>query len=154
MKVKTSPARRKIVDVMTLKGLAPATQENDQRSVSVLARDCGRAPRNLSADEHVPDAIRIVDIFHAKQHVFDVARPLCGKGRDLAAQWGKARRDELDHGRLDLVIAELRKHATTVTKRHGTSSTSGTIPHAWIIPGSGDRVCACRRVSSRVHANH
>ena len=51
MKVKTSRARRKMVDVMTLKGLAPATQENDQRSVSVLSRDCGRAPQNLSADE-------------------------------------------------------------------------------------------------------
>ena len=63
------------------------------------------------ADEHVPDAIQIVDIFHAKQHVFDVARALYGQGSDLAAQWGKARRDELDQGRIDLVMAELRKHA-------------------------------------------
>ncbi len=32
------------------------------------------------------------------------SRPLVlyGKGSDLAAQWGKARRDELDQGRLDL----------------------------------------------------
>ncbi len=49
---------------------------------------------------------------HAKQHVFDVARALYGKGSDLAAQWGKARRDELDQGRLDLVIAAMRKHAS------------------------------------------
>ena len=63
------------------------------------------------ADEHVPDAIQIVDIFHAKQHVFDVARALYGQGSDLAAQWGKARRDELDQRRIDLVMAELRKHA-------------------------------------------
>ena len=64
------------------------------------------------ADEHVPDAIQIVDIWHAKQHVFDVAKALYGKGSDLAAQWGKARRDELDQGRLDLVLAALRKHAS------------------------------------------
>ena len=64
------------------------------------------------AAEHVPDAIQIVDIFHAKQHVFDVAKALYGKGSDLAAQWGKARRDELDQGRLDLVLAALRKHAS------------------------------------------
>lgn len=64
------------------------------------------------ADEHVPDAIQIVDVFHAKQHVFDVARALYGKGRDLAAQWGEARRDELDQGRLDLVIAASRRHAS------------------------------------------
>ena len=51
MKVKISPARRKMIEVMTLKGLSPATQENYQRSVSVLSRDCGRAPQDLSADE-------------------------------------------------------------------------------------------------------
>ncbi len=64
------------------------------------------------ADEHVPDAIQSVDIFHAKQHIFDVAKALYGPGSELAAQWGKARRDELDEGRLDLVLAELARHAT------------------------------------------
>ena len=63
------------------------------------------------ADEHLPDAIQIVDIFHAKQHIFDVAKALYGPGSDLAAQWGKIRRDQLDQGRLDLVIGELAKHA-------------------------------------------
>ena len=51
------------------------------------------------ADEHLPDAIQIVDIFHAKQHIFDVAKAIYGHDADLAAQWGKLRRDELDrHG--------------------------------------------------------
>ena len=63
------------------------------------------------AEEHVPDASRIVDIRHAKQHAFDVAKALYGPGTDLAKQWGKIRRDQLDQGRLDLVIAELRGHA-------------------------------------------
>ena len=39
------------------------------------------------AEEHVPDAIQIVDVFHAKQHVFDVAKAIYGPGSDLAAQW-------------------------------------------------------------------
>ena len=51
MTVKISPARRKMIEVMTLKGLSSATQENYQRTVSVLSRDCGRAPQNLSAEE-------------------------------------------------------------------------------------------------------
>ncbi len=51
MKVTISPARRKMVEVMTLKGLSPVTQDNSQRTVSVLSRDCGRTPQNLSADE-------------------------------------------------------------------------------------------------------
>ena len=63
------------------------------------------------AEEHVPDAIQIVDVFHAKQHVFDVAKAVYGPGSDLAAQWGKVLRDQLDEGRLDLVIDELARHA-------------------------------------------
>ncbi len=51
MTVKISPARRKMIEVMNLKGLAPVTQENYQRAVSALSRDCGRAPQSLSADE-------------------------------------------------------------------------------------------------------
>ena len=38
MKVKISPARRKMIEVMTLKGLSPGTQDNYQRRVSTLAR--------------------------------------------------------------------------------------------------------------------
>ncbi len=63
------------------------------------------------ADGHIPDAIQIVDIFHAKQHVFDVAKALYGPGTDLAKQWGEIRRDQLDQGWLDSVIAELAEHA-------------------------------------------
>ena len=37
------------------------------------------------ADEHLPDAVQIVDIFHAKQHIFDVAKAIYGPGSDLAA---------------------------------------------------------------------
>ena len=44
-------SRRKMIEVMTLKGLAPVTHENYQRTVSALSRDCGRAPQSLSADE-------------------------------------------------------------------------------------------------------
>ncbi len=51
MKVKISPARRKMIEVMTLKGLSPGTQDNYQRSVSTLARHYARAPQDLSADE-------------------------------------------------------------------------------------------------------
>ena len=63
------------------------------------------------ADEHFPDAIQIVDIFHAKQHLFDVAKALYGADTDLAATWGKQRREELDQGRIDDLVAALDKHA-------------------------------------------
>ena len=63
------------------------------------------------ADEHFPGAIQIVDVFHAKQHLFDTAKAIYVPGSDLAATWGRQRRDELDRGRLDDLIAELDRHA-------------------------------------------
>ena len=39
------------------------------------------------ATEHFPDAIQIVDRFHAKQHLSDVAKSIYGAGSDLGEQW-------------------------------------------------------------------
>ena len=69
------------------------------------------------ADECFPDALQIVDIFHAKGHLFEVARALYGAGTDLAGQWGKQRRDELDQGRIDAILTALAAHPTCETAR-------------------------------------
>jgi hypothetical protein len=63
------------------------------------------------ADTHVPEAVQIVDRFHAKQHLCDVAKSLYGAGTDLGQQWARARHDELDAGDLDAVLTALRGHA-------------------------------------------
>ena len=47
----TSPARRKMVEVMDLKGLSPSTQQIYQLTVSALAVAYGRAPQELSREE-------------------------------------------------------------------------------------------------------
>ena len=65
------------------------------------------------AAEQFPGAIEIVDIYHAKQHLCDVAKTLYGPGTDLADQWARDRRAELDAGRLRAVVAELRIHVET-----------------------------------------
>ena len=65
------------------------------------------------ADEHFPDAVQIVDIFHAKGHVFEVAKALYGPGSEFGEQWAKQQRDALDEGRVDDVIGALRGHADT-----------------------------------------
>ena len=67
---------------------------------------------NLSA-EQFPGAIEIVDIYHAKQHLCDVAKAIYGAGTDLAGQWAKDRHAELDDGRLPALVAALRSHAET-----------------------------------------
>ena len=63
------------------------------------------------ADEHVPDAVQIVDRFHAKQHLSDVGKALYGATSDLARAWAHARHDELDAGDLDAILTALRMHA-------------------------------------------
>ena len=54
---------------------------------------------NIAA-EQFPGAIEIVDIYHAKQHLCDVAKVIYGPGTDLADRWARDRRAELDGGRL------------------------------------------------------
>ena len=63
------------------------------------------------ADEQFPGAIRVVDLFHAKGHQWDVAKAIYGPGSDLGEQWAKKRRDALDEGNIDAVLAALRVHA-------------------------------------------
>ena len=63
------------------------------------------------AGEYAPDAIQIVDIYHAKQHLFEVAHAIYGAHSELASHWAKLRRDELDHGHIHPILAELRTHA-------------------------------------------
>jgi hypothetical protein len=62
------------------------------------------------ADEHVPEAVQIVDRFHAKQHLSDVAKSIYGATSDLAQPWARARHDEVDAGDLDAVLTALRGH--------------------------------------------
>ena len=84
----------------------------DQAPRSVILGD-GAAWIWRLADEHFPEAIQVVDIFHAKGHSFDAAKAVYGAGSDLARQWGKQRRDELDQGRISDILAALRDHAGT-----------------------------------------
>ena len=65
------------------------------------------------ADEHFPDATQIVDIFHAKGHLFEVAKAIYGSASEIGERWARKRREELDEGRVGEVIAALRGHAGT-----------------------------------------
>ena len=65
------------------------------------------------ATEHCPDAVQIVDLFHAKQHVSDVAKAVYGPHSDLGKPWARARHDELDAGQLAAVLRALHPHVGT-----------------------------------------
>ena len=63
------------------------------------------------AAEHFPEALQIVDWYHATQYLWQVANAVYGEGTDLAKQWAKARRDELWDGRVADVLAAFRAQA-------------------------------------------
>jgi hypothetical protein len=81
----------------------------DQASRRVMLGDGAAWIWNL-ADDLFPGAIQIVDLFHAKQHLSDVAKVIYGPGTDLAQQWARFRHDELDAGRLRALCHALRPH--------------------------------------------
>jgi hypothetical protein len=65
------------------------------------------------AEEQFPNAIHIVDRFHAQQHLSDVATSLYGTGSDRGQQWARERHAELDAGDIEAVLDALRVHAPT-----------------------------------------
>ena len=54
----------------------------------VVLGDGARWIWNLCS-ELFPDAIQIVDIYHAKERLWDVAKAVYGDGTELTAQWGE-----------------------------------------------------------------
>lgn len=64
------------------------------------------------ADAQFPDATQIVDRFHVKQHLGDVAKAIWGAENPLASTWAQARTLELDTGQLDTLIHEISAHAS------------------------------------------
>jgi hypothetical protein len=65
------------------------------------------------ADEQFPGATQIVDLYHAKGHLSEVATALYGPGTDLATHWAQHRHADLDDGHLAALLAALRPHRTT-----------------------------------------
>ena len=62
------------------------------------------------ADMYFPDAIQIVDRFHAKKQLSDVAKAIYDAQSDLAKSWAERRHEELDEGRIDALLRALRRH--------------------------------------------
>lgn len=64
-------------------------------------------------EEQFPGAIQILDLYHAKGHLSDVAKEIYGASSDLAKQWSAQRNDELDAGETGKVLDALAVHKDT-----------------------------------------
>jgi hypothetical protein len=64
------------------------------------------------ASELFPDAVQIVDRYHANEHLSDASKSIYGAEGDLARSWARQRHEELNAGKIDQVLAILRVHAS------------------------------------------
>jgi hypothetical protein len=64
------------------------------------------------AEEHFPDAIQILDWYHASTYVWKAAHAIYGEGTDFAKQWAKQQLDRLWQGQLPDLLRILESHAT------------------------------------------
>jgi hypothetical protein len=59
------------------------------------------------AEEQFPGALQIVDEYHAREHVWDVARAAFAAEPDLRDSWAQAAIDHLSEGKVEQVIAAI-----------------------------------------------
>ena len=66
------------------------------------------------AEQHFPGAVQIVDLYHARQHLWDLARTLYPQDEVAQKAWMKVHQKRLlDKGKIDKLVAALRSIHTT-----------------------------------------
>lgn len=60
------------------------------------------------ADQHFPGAVQIVDLFHARQHLWDLARKLYLNQEAEQRRWMMVHQDLLDEGKIEELVVALR----------------------------------------------
>jgi hypothetical protein len=60
-------------------------------------------------EHHFPNAIHIVDLYHAKEHVWNVANAVYGHGTKPGAAFAKDANDFLSHGKIEQLVELIEK---------------------------------------------
>ena len=86
----------------------------DRATIRVVMGDGSHWIWNL-ADRHFPGAIQIVDLYHAREHLWDLARKLYPADEAAQKRWVRHKLDWLENGKIEKLVAALRKTADSVT---------------------------------------
>jgi hypothetical protein len=81
------------------------------------------------AGQHFPEATQIVNLYHAREHLHDLARLLEFMLGDTKDQWLTARLDDLDAGNIDAISAAARTFPLTGSKAVGLDTALGYFEH-------------------------
>jgi hypothetical protein len=82
----------------------------DRAKRQVLLGDGAQWIWNTGAERY-PQAIQIVDQFHAMEHLSEVAKSVYTPGSDLGKEWAEQRHEELRQGKIDSILRALLVHA-------------------------------------------
>ena len=86
----------------------------DRASIRVVMGDGSHWIWNI-ADQHFPGAIQIVDLYHAREHLWELARRLYPAHETLQKRWLLRKLDWLENGKIEKLVAALRKLADANT---------------------------------------
>ena len=65
------------------------------------------------ARQHFPGAIQIVDLFHARQHLWDLVRKLYPNDEREQKRWIRVQKNRLDKGNIEKLVLELQSIQTS-----------------------------------------
>ena len=65
------------------------------------------------AELHFPDAIQIVDLYHAREHLWNLAAKLYANDPPAQKRWVMVRKDKLDNGKIEALVTSLRSLAAS-----------------------------------------
>lgn len=80
----------------------------DRAAIRVVMGDGSHWIWNI-ADQHFPGAIQIVDLYHAREHLWDLARKLYPADEVAQKRWLIRKLDWLENGKIEKLVAALRK---------------------------------------------
>lgn len=86
----------------------------DRATIRVVMGDGSHWIWNI-ADRHFPGAIQIVDLYHAREHLWDLARSLYPADEVAQHRWLRHKLNWLENGKIDKLVAALRKTADSIT---------------------------------------
>jgi hypothetical protein len=87
----------------------------DRAKIRVVMGDGSHWIWNL-ADRHFPGAIQIVDLYHAREHLWGLARKLYPADEVAQKRWLRYKLDWLENGKIEKLVAALRQTADSTTK--------------------------------------
>jgi hypothetical protein len=80
----------------------------DRATIRVVMGDGSHWIWNI-ADQHFPGAIQIVDLYHAREHLWEIARKLYPADEVAQKRWLLHKLDWLDNGKIEKLVTALRK---------------------------------------------